>query len=328
MIQLPETAVLEITARCNHRCFFCSCPWEKNSFVIKEELDFRTWCKILDFLQRNGVKHVTFTGGEVTMRKDLFDLLDYAFEKKISFGVISNGLCIDDIFLERYSYYHKTLSISVPGIKTFAFHTGIDNIENVLKIFDKCCELNIPSVANIVVTKKNISELYENIAYPILHGANYILLNRFLPGGRGEMNTEYLLSKEEINTMLDVAEEVLSKAGISGHVGTELPLCVIKNPSNYHYLHVSTKCGAAKKFMAISPDGYVRACNHSPEKLCKWNEIETLKTNVTWNRYVKSEFIPQMCSACENLGECDGGCREAARVCFGDIGSKDPCFYF
>ena len=99
MIQLPETAVLEITARCNHRCFFCSCPWEKNSFVIKEELDIRTWCKILDFLQRNGVKHVTFTGGEVTMRKDLFDLLDYAFEKKISFGVISNGLCIDDIFL-------------------------------------------------------------------------------------------------------------------------------------------------------------------------------------------------------------------------------------
>ena len=90
MIQLPETAVLEITARCNHRCFFCSCPWEKNSFVIKEELDIRTWCKILDFLQRNGVKHVTFTGGEVTMRKDLFDLLDYAFEKKISFGVISN----------------------------------------------------------------------------------------------------------------------------------------------------------------------------------------------------------------------------------------------
>ena len=25
---LPATAVLEMTYRCNHRCMFCSCPWE------------------------------------------------------------------------------------------------------------------------------------------------------------------------------------------------------------------------------------------------------------------------------------------------------------
>lgn len=30
--------------------------------------------------------------------------------------------------------------------------------------------------------------------------------------------------------MLDIAEEVLRQAGRLGHIGTEIPYCIIKNP--------------------------------------------------------------------------------------------------
>ena len=223
--------------------------------------------------------------------------------------------------------YDVLLSISVPGIDSFERTTGVDNIENVLQLFDTCKELGVRTVANIAVTKNNIGELYENIALPILHGATYVLLNRFLPGGRGLHNKQYLLSIDEINEMLDIAEEVLSRAGIHGHVGSELPYCIIKNPDKYKYLHVASLCSAAKGFFVVDPSGYIKVCNHSPHRICRWTEMERLERNEYWNCFVNRDYIPDMCVGCKHLyTKCDGGCREAAHVYYGYINDKDPCF--
>lgn len=323
---LPKTAVIELTSRCNHKCIFCSCPWEYDKDYKNNELSTDEWCRVIDLYVANNVQHITFTGGEPLMREDLLDILDYAYKKGISVGLISNGKRIDDEFLNKLAKYKILLSISVPGIETFKEHTGIDNVENVLEIFTKCKKLGIQTTANITVTKKNIGELYQNISYPILKGADYVLLNRFLPGGRGMYNKEFLLSNDDINKMLDIAEEVLSTAGIKGHIGTELPLCIIKTPEKYKSLSVSTRCAAAKEFFVTDPSGYIKVCNHSPIRICKWNELEKLETDETWNRYIVSDFMPKMCLGCKNKDKCDGGCREAARVNYGLINDIDPCF--
>lgn len=325
-MKLPSTAVIELTSRCNHCCIFCSCPWEFDRDYKNIELSKEEWFKIIDKYVSLGVNHITFTGGEPLMRDDLFDIIDYASHKNISLGLISNGRKIDDKFLERFSKYDILLSISVPGIKTYKEHTGVDNIEHILNLFKKCKKLGIKTVANITVTKKNMSELYENISLPILNGASYILLNRFLPGGRGMFNKEFLLTKQEINEMLNIAEEVLAISGVNGHIGTELPYCLIDNISKYKHLKVSTKCSACKDFFVTDPTGYIKVCNHSPERICKWDDLEKLKTNSTWNRYKVSDFMPEMCKKCRFNKICDGGCRESARVNYGKINDKDPCF--
>ncbi len=324
-MRLPSTAVIELTSRCNHMCLFCSCPWEYDKNYKNNELTKEEWFKVIDKYKEYGVNHITFTGGEPLMRDDLFDIIDYASGKNLSLGLISNGRKVDDNFLEKLSHYDILLSISVPGIKTFKEHTGVDNIEHVLNIFKKCKELGIRTTANITVTKKNISELYENISLPILNGATYVLLNRFLPGGRGMYNKEFLLSNDEINQMLDIAEEVLTTADIDGHVGTELPYCIIKEPGKYKKLKVSTRCSAVKSFFVTDPTGYIKVCNHSPERLCKWHELDSLETNLTWNRYLVRNFLPDMCMKCKHNDKCDGGCRESARVNYGNIDDCDPC---
>ena len=323
---LPSTAVLELTSRCNHFCLFCSCPWEYDKNYKNTELTTKEWFDVIDKYIENGVNHITFTGGEPLMREDLLDIIGYARKKGLSLGLISNGRDIDDDFLKKLSKLNVLLSISVPGINTFKEHTGIDNVEHVLDIFKKCKELGISTVANIAVTKKNLPELYENISLPILNGAGYVLLNRFLPGGRGMYNKEFLLSKEDINEMLRVAEEVLTTADVDGHIGTELPYCIVDNIEQYKKLKVSTRCSAVKSFFVTDPSGYIKVCNHSPEKICKWNELERLKDSRTWNRYLVSDFKPEMCNSCKYTDKCDGGCREAARVNFGNIDDMDPCF--
>lgn len=326
-MNLPKTMAVELTYSCNHKCLFCSCPWESNAIIKEQELSTEEWKNLFSQAKKRGVEQITLTGGEAILRDDFFEILDAAFSLGFSLGLISNGKNINDEFLQKLQKYDVLLSISVPGIETFEKTTGVNNIEYILDTFKRCKELGIKTVANIAVTKINFEELYENIALPILNGATYVLLNRFLPGGRGLENTKYLLSIDEINDMFNIAEEVLAKAGLFGHIGTELPYCIIKNPEKYKHLTISSLCAAAKGFFVVDPSGYIKVCNHSPKRLCKWTEMDTLEQNEYWHRFACRDYIPEMCRNCEHLNtKCDGGCREAAHVYFGDITDIDPCF--
>ena len=323
---LPSVAALELTYRCNHKCLFCSCPWEADEKYLKEELTYSEWTDVIDTLMHNGVSSFTLTGGEPLMRDDIREIIDYILNNGASLNIISNGKRITDDFLDFIAERKVSICISIPGIETFVEHTGVDNVEHVLSLFEKTRSKGIQATANIAVTKKNLPELYENIAYALIKGADYVLLNRFLPGGRGLKNQEYLLSKDETNQMLDIAEEVLSKANKYGHVGTELPLCAINNPDKYKHIRVSNLCSAAKGFCIIDPSGYLKVCNHSPIRICKYNELDNLGNHEYWNSFRQRDYIPNMCKGCDKLDRCDGGCREAAHVYYGKINAPDPIF--
>ena len=324
--ELPGFAALELTYRCNHFCLFCSCPWEDDASYRKNELSTEEWKNVIDTLASHGIRAFSLTGGEASLREDLKEIICHIRSNKLGMNIISNGRMLDDSFMDFLAEQKVSICISLPGIKTFKDHTGIDNVSHVLSLFEKAKERGIGTTANITVTKKNLHELYENIACPLLYGAKYILLNRFLPGGRGLDNTEYLLSVEEVNQMLDIAEDVLSKAGRYGHVGTELPLCVIKQPEKYKRIRVGTGCAAAKELIIVDPSGFIRVCNHSPQALCKYDELDSLGSNPYWMAFRNRDYRPEMCKNCSSWGICDGGCREAAHVFSGSIKARDPLF--
>ena len=275
--ELPNDCLMELTRVCNHQGLFCYCPWENDKNYHLKEVSTREWFAILDKLRDYGVEEVAFTGGEASTRKDLFQIINHAYKLGYRIGLISNGKLLNDEFLQQLVPYNVMLNISVPGIKTFAETTQMDGIQHTLELFDKCKKLGIQMRVNITVTKMNLPELYENIALPIIHGANTVLLNRFLPGGRGMQNQEFLLSQDEFNQLLDTAESVLSKAGMNGCIVTETPYCIVKNPDKYQYIHMATTCAAGKGFFVIDPSGNVKVCNHSPQICCHWTEIEKFK---------------------------------------------------
>ena len=189
---LPAVVALELTYRCNHQCLFCSCPWEADDTYKREELSLKEWFRVIDELVSHGVQSFTLTGGEPLIRMDLKEIIKYIAYHNAPIVMISNGRLIDDDFLNFLTKYDVSLCISVPGIQSFEAHTGINNVDHILSLFDKAKALGLRTTANIAVTKKNLPELYESIAFPLIHGAEYVLLNRFLPGGRGVSNTEYL----------------------------------------------------------------------------------------------------------------------------------------
>lgn len=340
---LPATGVLEMTYRCNHQCLFCSCPWEdeNGSFERCEELSIPAWKNALEKLVGMGVCDFAFTGGEPLLKEGIFELIEFAstltaehietgddgLESKFarpSLHLLSNGTAVDRGVLEFCKRLDVQLSMSLPGLATYREHTGAGDPDHILAMLREAAELGVVTVAAVTVTRRNIDELHETIAAAFLAGANHLLMNRFLPGGRGIKNADALmLDRDQVRRMLDTAEEVLTDADRYGNVGTELPKCVV-DTSRYHRLEVGTRCSAAVGFFVVDPSGYVRACNHSPVRLNHIDEIEKVKTHSYWRRFTQKDYMPEACGGCEWIGHCDGGCREAAHIVSGIPNGPDP----
>ena len=266
VIRLPRNAVLEVTYQCNHRCLFCSCPWyaPEGKYPKGEELDLQAWKEVVDRLYDKGVEVFSISGGEALLKDCLPQILEYIHiqsgkrNKYPGITLISNGRFMTNEYLRLFQRYHVNLAMSLPGYATFKDHTGVDNADGVLGWFREAKRLRLRTTVNITVTRINYDELFETIALGLLNGASSVLLNRFLPGGRGLLYRHKLeLSREQLNGMLDTAEEVLSYRKCYGYVGTEFPRCLIKDINKYRYLGIGTQCAAAKGFFAIDPSGRV-----------------------------------------------------------------------
>jgi radical SAM protein with 4Fe4S-binding SPASM domain len=320
----PRTAVLEMTYRCNHACLFCSCPWFAENFAIQDEIGTDEWKAIIDELVRRNIVDLAFTGGEPLLKEEIFDIIRHAAGRGVSTHLLSNGRIMSDDVLQFCAENNVQLSMSLPGLETFGEHTGSDtNPQDVLDWIRKSHEAGVVTVAGITVTNRNLDELFETMAEALLAGADSILLNRFMPGGRGLQHRDYELNAEQLTIMLDTAEEVLRTANRFGHVGTELPHCVIES-AKYEHLQVGTRCSAAVGFFVIDPSGYVRVCNHSEHRLLHWRELDNVPENPYWKRFTEKSFLPPSCLDCEYSFRCDGGCREAAHIVGGVLESPDP----
>lgn len=340
---LPECAVLEMTYRCNHRCQFCSCPWYAGMIPVEEEMTPDEWCELIETYAGLGVANFTFTGGEALLKPGLADVIGFAGSCRarcvetvggslvehwipVHMNLLSNGRAMNSGILDLCAKYEMNLSLSLPGLRTFPELTGSDTgPETVLGWLGRAKQFGVSTTAGIAVTRRNLPELYETVAAALLAGADTILLNRFLPGGRGLSHPELELTAEEVREAARVTEQVLTLANRVGHFGTELPRCLI-DPDEFRQLKVSTGCSAARDFFTVGPSGKLRGCNHSPVELCSWLDHASLAQNPDWRAMLFGELCPESCSGCEFLSECAGGCREAARVKNGDPRSPDPVF--
>ena len=333
---IPESVVFELTYKCNHRCLFCSCPWEAEAvgapFYEKgTELHFEDWKKVLNKLHPLGVKTVSLSGGEALLKDGLIELLAYIrsenmYNRDNSIVLISNGLLMNEAFLKAFKRYNVHLSLSLPGLHTFEQHTGIDNASGVLHWIGEAKRMGVTTTVNVTVTAINYYELYETVANGLLAGADTVLMNRFLAGGRGlSYIKELSLTRKQLNGMLDTVEEILQLSDRMGSVGTEFPLCIINDISKYVRLQIGSMCAAAKGFFVIDPAGWVRACNHSPKKAGHIFDDHIVSDIAYWNAFTNRAYIPSSCLMCQEVNYCDCGCRETASILYGNIDAKDPC---
>ncbi len=343
---LPNVAAIELTFACNHACRFCSCPWYADMIKEKTEMGVNEWKECLKALAEAGVTTFSFTGGEMLLKKGWEEIVRFASnltvyrmeldeqtnelsfrEGKPELVMLSNGKIMSDEVLYFCKELGIHLSMSLPGFSTFEQHTcGGTTAQHLLNWYKRANELGVPVTAAITATSENFFELGETVTQALNAGADNILINRFLPGGRGLQHRNLELSSEQIAAVPIIVDQILTKAGKNGHVGTEYPYCLAA-PAFEHGLNrlkLSTNCGAATGFFAVSPAGMLRTCNHSPIEIVHWRDWAQAINHPHWRSYIFGNNLPEECTNCPHTSSCDGGCREAAYICTGKINGEDP----
>lgn len=204
---------LEVTLRCNARCEHCgsSCGDKIVSDEISAEDLKRTLFEIAQHYDAHDVL-LNVTGGEPLIRKDLFEIMDYANKLGFRWGMTSNGMLITDEILERMNQTNmETISISLDGLKETheSFRKVLDSFDKIISNIKKLQK--VPSIKIVQVTtvanKKNLKEL-EDI-YQLMKELNIIswrVIN-VDPIGRAKGNKDILLDKDEYKYLFNFIKE-------------------------------------------------------------------------------------------------------------------------
>ena len=92
---IPFSAQVDLTYRCNERCVHCYLDHDDRGEMTTAEIK-----GILDQLAEAGVFFLTLSGGEPFMRKDFFEIVGHArsllFNVKVKTNGVSPGLTVKD----------------------------------------------------------------------------------------------------------------------------------------------------------------------------------------------------------------------------------------
>ena len=133
----PLSVTLELTYLCNLRCQMCSMV--KGNLVtrsgqrrnpelrepdgsLRKEISTEEYLDIIRQIGRAGVRKVTLTGGEPTLRRDITTLVAAVKSYPIHLSLISNGLGKPELYRELIRLGLDSLTISVDGPRTVHDH--------------------------------------------------------------------------------------------------------------------------------------------------------------------------------------------------------------
>lgn len=156
---------LQITRECNQNCVFCSAPPADKEMTFDEIKQ-----KIIE-LKKLGTTDLMLTGGEPTLRKDLFNILDFC--KTLNFEemtIQTNGSNLNNLLLLKKIKENKNIKFNI------SFHSSDseiyskisqkpENYNNLISGIKLLGEMGISAYFTIVINKINYKQLKEHIIF-------------------------------------------------------------------------------------------------------------------------------------------------------------------
>jgi radical SAM protein with 4Fe4S-binding SPASM domain len=281
-LNIPTQAILELTYRCNLRCVHCYVDVDSH-----DELTLEEWEKVIDQLKSAGVLSLLITGGEITVREDYMEILEYIRRSGFFISLSTNATTLNtetahDIaklkpFLVNVSLYGASAA-SHEAVTRVAgsFERTIEGIKALVACGNK-------TMIHTIVMKSNVNELEQIKSLGASLGADVDIDIAITPTKTGAgFPFEYEPTPEEI---------VNSGWRPDNSVGQ---------------LRVDQKlCKAGRSTLSVAPNGDVFPCTLFPLKLGNLKEESFEKI---WSlepraelRYLRSMRRNDLyaCSGCE-----------------------------
>ena len=320
-----------LTNLCNLHCAHCY----QDNFSTKSDLNWSGLRKISDNLlntikdwNRDACIHVT--GGEPLLKPELFDLLDHLDRQPgvKELGIITNGLLIDRKNVRRLSEFQKLkkIKISLDGadVETndaIRSKGAFEKVMHNISLAEK--EKRFEIIVMFTVMKKNFRNLPSLFNLCRDSGIPGLIIERFIPLGRGRGIMNEVLGREEWKEMIGMLFRFFS---IEGDPPSLFPYQAFQiSFTGEEPELLGAPCVVGVDGLCIMPEGDVFPCRRLPISIGNllvtplkriWEESETLE------KLRRKKNLRGECGTCE-IKECRG-CRSLAFALTGDLLAEDP----
>ena len=196
-----------LTTRCNEKCKYCY------RFLDIKENNYEKNEQILRKLIADGVKALTWTGGEALLYNGFSNLLKIAKENGVKSKLLTNGkILANNNDIRKICDYLDSLSLSLDSMNdeiNIKMGRGKDQFSNVKIVLEYLKNRNLKTTINTVVSKVNIEYLEELGNFLKNYNINAWRIFRFSPlRETAKRNQKYFeISDLEFNN----AEKIINK---------------------------------------------------------------------------------------------------------------------
>lgn len=207
---LISSLQFELSSRCNERCIHCYIPNEKKNKGF--DMPTSKVKSILDEFADMGGIHVTLSGGEAFLHKDIIEIAKYCREKDLEISILSNLISLKDEQIEAL----KEVNLSLIQVSLYSMDPDVHDFITTVKgsfektktSIEKLVAADIPIQISCPIMKANRKGYDKVLEYAkklkIKAQTDYIMM------ARSDLDTENLanrLSLEETEELLrDIIE--------------------------------------------------------------------------------------------------------------------------
>lgn len=178
--------IFDLLIPCNLRCRHCYLDFSETDIM-----PFKDVCSYLDQLADHGCAEITFTGGEIFLRRDLLDIIAYAQEKGFLFDLLTNGNYINEEKAEQLSkHYIQTVQISLYGT-TAPIHEAVTKkagtFEKSVNAARFLIERGVPVRFGYFIQQDNFEDAFRFPEFARAMGAKFNFDTKLVPNRNGSM---------------------------------------------------------------------------------------------------------------------------------------------
>lgn len=329
------------TRRCVGSCMYCSYTPE---YAKDTEIDTKTAYKMVDEIHEFGSPWFGISGGEPLVRKDIFDVIEYA---KKTYGMevslITSGFAFDQKRVDELVRNEVHTAVSIDGSReSNDIIRGKGSYDKALYAMRKLSENGILDCVVTTMTKYNIKEMEHPTVLSAEYGARMVVYHNLVPVGRACPNMEDLAPTPEeyeaaFNQIYDLQVAYKGKVKVNVYAPFYARIVRQRKPTDFWDWFQNGflgRCTIGGNYVSVTENGDYRSCGfHEGYRL---GNIKDKKLTDVWDELQHSDLhlrlrdkgnLKGKCGICEYREIC-GGCRTRAEYYTGDLFETDPaCAY-
>jgi mycofactocin biosynthetic radical S-adenosylmethionine protein MftC len=308
-LDAPICLTWELTYACNLACVHCLSSSGRRD---PRELTTAECRAVIDELEGMQVFYVNIGGGEPTVRKDFWELVEYATAHHVGVKFSTNGSRIDAeraAWLRASDYVDVQISLDGATAEINDAVRGVGSYAMAIEAMERLADAGFAGFkVSVVVTRHNVVQLDAFKAIADRYGAQ-LRLTRLRPSGRGadvwdELHPTAAQQRTLYDWLLERGEEVLTGDSFFHLAAYGEPLPGLN------------LCGAGRVVCLIDPVGDVYACPFAIHEAFLAGNIRDAGFAKVWR---ESELFQDLrrpqtggaCLSCSHFDSCRGGCMAA-----------------